>query len=175
MTCFEVDAALKSMKILVDTREQDTPALRRRIKAMECGVERVKLDVGDYSCKCTLPDGTEYDLSNVVVVERKYDLTELCTCFCQQRKRFIREFERAKENGTKVYLMVENAQWKKVYTGAYRSKMSAPALRASLWAWLSRYNCQIIFCESQFSGEIIKDIMYRELKEHLEKIMEGTA
>ena len=35
------------MVILVDTREQDTPALRKRIDAMKCKWERLKLVFGD--------------------------------------------------------------------------------------------------------------------------------
>ena len=32
---FEIERMLESMVVLVDTREQDTPALRRRLKAIQ--------------------------------------------------------------------------------------------------------------------------------------------
>ena len=169
MTCFEVDAALKNMKILIDTREQDTPALRRRIKAMECETERVKLDVGDYSCKCPLPDGTEYSLEKDVAVERKMNADELCQCFTKGRARFQREFERAAINGTKVYLLVEEADWETIFNGEYRSRLNPDALTASICAWAARYNINVIFCNARTSGLLIKRILRYELKERLER------
>ena len=40
MTPFGVNEALDGMVVLVDTREQDTPRLRRRLRQMECPHER---------------------------------------------------------------------------------------------------------------------------------------
>ena len=89
--------SLDSMVILVDTREQDTTSLRRRLELMNCPWERQKLDFGDYSAKCRLPNGEWLDLSPKVAVERKMSFDELCACFCRGRQRFTREFERARE------------------------------------------------------------------------------
>lgn len=138
---------------------------RRRWKDFGCPYERSKLDFGDYSVKCDA-----LDLSRRVVIERKMDFTEMCGCFCQQRARFTREFERAKEAGAKTYLLIENASFEKAYDGDYRSKMLPQSLIASLLAWLARYNCQLIFCENKTSGKLIRDILYRELKEALENV-----
>lgn len=154
--------------LIVDTREQDTDRLRRRIRQTGLSFVRQKLDFGDYSAKTTLDNGTEFDISSSVSIERKMNLDELCACYCKGRKRFTREFERAKSAGAKVYLLIENANLEKVYNGSYRSKMSPQALTASLFAWLARYNCQIIFCKEETSGKIIREILYREMKERLE-------
>lgn len=154
--------------LIVDTREQDTDRLRRRIRQTGLSFVRQKLDFGDYSAKTTLDNGTEFDISSSVSIERKMNLDELCTCYCKGRKRFTREFERAKSAGAKVYLLIENANWEKAYNGSYRSKMSPQALTASLFAWLARYDCQIIFCKEETSGKIIREILYREMKERLE-------
>ena len=108
------------------------------------------------------------DLSNKVCVERKMSCDELCSCFCKGRPRFAREFERAKAAGAKVYLLVENATWETAYAGKYRSRMEPSAFVASLTAWLARYNCQILFCKPETSGKLIREILYRELKERLE-------
>ena len=60
----EMLAVLKSMRILIDTREQDTPKARRRISVIGLPVDRVALDYGDYSYNATLPDGSDiYDLT----------------------------------------------------------------------------------------------------------------
>nr|DAH04995.1 MAG TPA: ERCC4 domain protein [Caudoviricetes sp.] len=168
MNPFEVSRALKNLMLIVDTREQDTDRLRRRIRQTGLSFVRQKLDFGDYSAKTTLDNGTEFDISSSVSIERKMNLDELCTCYCKGRKRFTREFERAKSAGAKVYLLIENANWEKAYNGSYRSKMSPQALTASLFAWLARYDCQIIFCKEETSGKIIREILYREMKERLE-------
>lgn len=54
------------------------------------------------------------------------------------------------------------------YAGKYRSRMQPKAFVASLTAWLARYNCQIIFCEPATTGKLIREVLYRELKERLE-------
>ena len=156
------------MVVLVDTREQDTARLRVRLKDMKCEHERCKLDFGDYSAK--VPVNGEWLTLNVAI-ERKMDLDELAQCYCNGRKRFEREFERAQIAGAKIYLLVENATWEDAYTGNYRSKMSPQALTASMLAWLARYRCQLIFCRQRTSGRLIYDILYREAREHLERTM----
>ena len=168
MAPHEIEEALKGMVVLVDTREQDTARLRVRLKDMKCEHERCKLDFGDYSAKIPI-NGEWYTLN--IAVERKMDLDELAQCYCNGRKRFEREFERAQKAGAKIYLLVENATWEDAYTGNYRSKMAPQALVASILAWLSRYRCQLIFCRQRTSGRLIYDILYREAREHLERTM----
>ena len=167
MHSVDVDASLKSMVCLVDTREQDTPAFRERISHFDQW-ERHKLDAGDYSAKFLLPDSSWFFLP--VSIERKYAIDELCMCYCQQRGRFEREFERALEAHSKLYLLVEGGSWENVYSGKYRSQMNPKSLVGSILAWLARYNCQLMFCKKETSGQLIKDILYREGKEALLKL-----
>lgn len=169
MKPLELERALESMTLLVDSREQPTENLFRRIEDSGLPFQRKKLDQGDYSCSCILPDGSEFNFSNNVVVERKMSIDELCQCMGRERSRFQREFERAKDAGCKIYLLVEEGNWEKVYNGKYRSKMSPQALVASIDAFRARYNMQLDFCRKETSGKIIKDILYRELKEFLMK------
>lgn len=136
---------------------------------MGCHYERIALNFGDYSAKFPLPNGEWFSLADKVVVERKMDLTELCACYCRERGRFTKEFERAKEAGAKIYLLIEDATWENAYNGKYRSQMRSSALIASMLAWLARYDCQMIFCKAETSGKIIKDILYREGKELMER------
>ena len=164
---FEIDTVLKTLTVLVDTREQPTPRLKKRIKDMGVPAVRRKLDFGDYSAAVTLSDGSEYSLEKAVCIERKMDIDELCGCFCKGRARFTREFERAKKAGAKTYLLVEGASWEKIIRHNYMSLMSPNALVASITAWMARYNCIIIFCTPDISGKLIKDILYREMKERL--------
>ena len=168
MTPFEVKEALESLVLLVDTREQDTIFFRRRMKEAGLPWERRKLDFGDYSMKAKLEDGQEVDFSPDIAIERKMNLDELCQCYGKERKRFQKEFSRAKEAGAKLYLLVENGSWEKAFGGDYRSQMKPQALTASLTAWLARYNCQVIFCQAKTTPRIIREIVYREAKERLE-------
>lgn len=167
-TNFEIDRCLDNMVLLVDTREQPTKRLRDRLEVAGLPYERQKLDVGDYSCKCILPGGGEFDFSSRAVIERKMDLDELCLCFGKERPRFEREFDRAMEAGTKVYLLVEGANWEKAYNGKYRSLLKPQALVASIDAFRARYGMQLDFCKPETTGKLIHDILYRELKEYLQ-------
>ena len=163
-------AALDGMVCLVDSREQDTPRLRRRLRDIGIPHERQKLDAGDYSAKFPLPDGSWKTVN--VAVERKMSLDELANCYCSGRGRFQREFERAQKTGTKLYLLVENATWESLYAGRYRSRMKPNSFVASLLAWLARYNCQVIFCKPETTGKLIHDTLYREGKEMLERMVD---
>lgn len=163
-----VRQTLKTMRIVVDTREQKTDRAERRYASFGCRWHREKLDFGDYSAEVTLPNGKIFSLSSLVCIERKFGIDELAHCYCQDRKRFEREFERAKQASAKVYLLIENGNWEKAYAGVYRSRMKPESLVASMTAWLSRYNCQILFCKEETSGQLIHDVLYRELKERLE-------
>lgn len=165
MTVPEIERSLEGLTILVDTREQETPSLKARLKHFPKW-ERQKLDAGDYSAKvCVNGDWLQIP----VAIERKMNFTELATCYCKGRDRFQREFERAKTAGTKIYLLVENASWEDAYMGNYLSKMSAKSLISSILAWLARYDCQILFCAPSTTGRLIRDVLYRESREFLMK------
>ena len=47
--------------------------------------------------------------------------------------------------------------------------MNAKALTASLLAFLARYDCQVVLCKEETTGKLIRDILYREIKERLER------
>lgn len=161
----EIQNQLDGMVCLVDTREQPTEKAKKRLMSIGLPIERVALNFGDYSARCGA-----LDFRDCVAVERKMSIDELCNCYCRGRKRFEREFERARKSGAKVYLLIENGSWEKAYSGVYRSKMNPQSLVSSMTAWLARYNCQLLFCREETSGKLIHDILYREAKERLEEL-----
>ena len=163
----EIEQTLDSMTVLVDTRERPTEYSEKRYAQFGRPYRREKLDVGDYSAEFVTPAGEAISLKDRVVVERKNSIDELCMCYTTERGRFEREFERAKNSGIKLYLLVENATFESIYNGKYRSRMTPNALVASILAWLARYDCQIIFCKAETSGKIIHDILYYEMRERL--------
>lgn len=168
----EVENALKTLRVIVDTRERPTAISEKRYEQFGVPYERRKLDFGDYSAVLTLENGEEFSLCDKISVERKLGFQELCVCFTHDRERFKREFERAKEAGAKIYILLENSTWEAAYAGRYRSQMKSQALIASMLAWLARYRCQIIMCKSETSGKLIGDILYREAKEALTGMVE---
>lgn len=177
MNNFDVDKCLESFKILVDSREQPTPNAKKRYKAFCAPYEIRTLDYGDYAATCTLPNGRELlpigsgkRIKAPVVIERKMNLDELAGCFTRGRDRFKREFERAAKNGASVYLLVENATWENLYNGKYRSRFNPVAYTASITAWMARYDAKVIMCKAETSGKLIKDILFRELKERLKNV-----
>lgn len=175
---FEIEKCLKSMKILIDTREKITEEYKRRIEEMDCSYEQRKLDYGDYSCTATLPTGEKLDLSSKVVIERKQNLDEIIQNFLDKQSvqeengeannRLKREFIKAKQNNCKIYLLIENATWEHAFHGKYRSKIHPNALIAFLLSYTIRYDLRILFCKSETTGKLIKTVLYRELKEYLE-------
>ena len=163
----EVDECLEQMQLIVDTREQPTQQFKRRIEAAALPYKRQKLNAGDYSCICPLPDGSEMNLSDKVVIERKMNIDELAMCFGTERKRFEAEFDRAAEIGMKIYLLVEAATWEKIFRHQYRSKLHENALIGSILAFQARYDAPVIFCQQESTGKLIREILHREMKERL--------
>lgn len=179
MSPFDEKAVLASMELLIDTREQDTDRARRRYRTFGVPFRRATLSFGDYTYNATLPDGSQiHDLDQTVTplaaIERKMSLDELASCFVNRknertRDRFRREFERANDAGSRIFLVVENANWENLCNGKYRSKFSPAAFVGSLTAWMVRYNLNLIFCKEETSGRLIREILYRDLKERIER------
>ena len=174
MNPFDAKAILETFTVIRDSREQETRRADKRYKSMGCLVERAKLDYCDYTYNCTMQDGNKlFDISKPIyplcAIERKESLDELAQCFTRSRKRFQNEFERAQEHGCRITLIVENASWENLYNGKYRTKFNSNAFVASVHAWANRYGMNLIFCKEETSGKIIKDILYRDLKERLER------
>lgn len=173
MDNFEVSEVLNTFEIIVDTREQETYKSQARYEALGVPYYRQTLNYGDYTYNVKI-DGkdlhsTEVRVNGLCVVERKQNLDELANCFTRGRERFQREFERASDNNAKVYLLIENGSLDLLISGQYRSRFKPKAFLASLMAWEVRYNITTIFCDSNNSGLLIKEILYRDIKERLER------
>lgn len=165
---------LDSFSVLIDSREQPSKRAERRYKALNAPYSRAKLEYGDYTYNAVLPSGKPlYERDKAIrplcVIERKMDLSELAQCFTTGRERFKREFERAKEVGARIYLLVENGSIESLLNGKYRSLFNSNAFIASVTAYMVRYNMNLLFVKEELSGRMIKEILYRDLKERLER------
>ena len=161
-TANELAEELAKLTIICDTREQRNQHVTDFLD--EKGVPRIsrKLDCGDYSAAI---DGRTLEKS--VVIERKHGLDELCVNLAGDRDRFEREFLRAKANGIKVFLLIEDASWDQIYLGDYRSKLPPKSIIASLMAWQVRFNVTVIFCAAANTPRIIYQVLYYAAREDL--------
>ena len=176
MDIFDQKKVLESMVIYIYSREQPTKRAFRRYETFGCPYKnKIPMWFGDYTYNATLPDGSEIipDHSEKVVgkcvIERKMDLDELAMCFGRGRDRFQREFQKSIDHHSRFILLVENATWEKLILGKYKSKMHPKAFFSSLTSWMIRYNTAVIFCKEETSGKIIRELLYRDLKERLER------
>lgn len=173
MDNFQIKSILDSFEIIVDTREQSTYRSEARYEALGVPYFRQTLNYGDYTYNVII-DGkrlhrADTKVNGLCVVERKQNLDELAACLTRGRERFEREFERASDNNAKSYLLIENASWDMILEGQYRSKFRPQSFLASLCAWQVRYDLTVVFCSSKHSGRLIKEILYRDIKERLER------
>lgn len=172
MDIFEQREALETFRIIVDSREHNTPKAAERYAAFGTH-EKGTLSYGDYCGNVTTPAGPVYNPSVTItarcVIERKMSLDELAGCFTRSRDRFRREFERARDARAKIYLLVEGGSWEAIIKHRYRSRFRPEAFKASLTAWMVRYDADVIFCRAETSGMLIREILYRDMKERLER------
>ena len=167
MTPFELEKTLSTMTCIIDSREKPTPEAKKRWESFGVPYRIQALKSGDYTAEFVLPNGEIFSLENHAVIERKLGISEICGNFCQNRDRFIREFERIRNAGARAYIVVEGASWEAIYNHRYHSKMSPQALVASMTAWMARYNAHIIFCKDETFPKLCREILYREAKEIL--------
>lgn len=174
METFDKIQMLESMVILCDTREQPTQRATKRYEQFKFPYRRATLSYGDYAYNAMLPNGQWlYEESETVkpecIVERKMNLDELASCFTRSRERFEREFKRAWENGANIFLVVENGSWEQLLAGKYRSKLNPSSFYGSLTTWIVRYDIKLIFCKEELSGRLIREFLYRDLRDRIEK------
>jgi ERCC4-type nuclease len=160
----EISELLKQLTVICDTREQVNEHVTGYLDSKKIPRITRKLDTGDYSAM--IGDMT---LERDVVIEKKNGLDEIAGNFTVDRQRFEDEFTRAKADGLKVFLLIENASWSDIYLHNYRSKLKPQSLIASLLSWQVRFNITIIFCKPSETGQIIYGILYYAAREALKK------
>lgn len=160
----ELVEKLKELKIIADSREQVNDHLIDWWDKKHIQHITRKLDVGDYSAQ--IGDMT---LEEDIVIERKRNLDEIAMNFSASRDRFEREFLRAKANGTKVFLIIENATWEDIYLHNYRSQLSEKSFVASLMSFQIRFNITILFCDPQNTPRLIYSLLYYAAREQLKR------
>lgn len=157
----QIDSREKARAITKITEEFDRHGIKHPVS---------KLIVGDYM---------NYDNPRVVV-DRKHNLSELCSNVCQDHERFRRELVRAQENEIRIIFLTEHGQdverledviwwenprrwkrrrnpsdgrWEDVETRAIQGE----TLYKILCTQRRKYGCEFLFCQRQDTGkEIIR-------------------
>lgn len=148
---------------------------------VEYYIQEKGLKVGDYTVAVQLPNKEVINFKDKVVVERKADLNELCCNLFDKKDeegftRFERELIRAKEQGIKVYLVIETTDMhSKILSSKHfrydkASKVSPASFNAILMALCSRYNINVWYTDKANSGRLIHDLLYYEAREYLKNI-----
>ena len=160
------------MQIFIDSREKQR-AIRKIVTEFDKqGIRHIstKLFVGDYM-----------NLDNPrLIIDRKQNLTELCSNVCQDHARFRRELLLAKENDIQLIILVEHGKgirqlsdviwwenprrWKRRQnpeTGRWEEietkAMQGETLYKILCTQERKYGVRFLFCEKEETGrEIIR-------------------
>lgn len=159
----------KKMIILVDSREKENSHILDYFKKQNISYQIEKLDFGDYSFYIpATAAGEDIYFHDSIVIERKASLEELSGNLTQDRTRFETEFLKAGNNGTKTYLMIEDAGgYSSIISHKYSTQFTPISYMASLKAWEARFNCNTQFIEKQYSGYYIYSTFYYFCREAL--------
>lgn len=160
------------MVLQIDSREKRSELKRICAQFDRLGVRYFvsKLPVGDYM-----------SLDNArLVVDRKQNLTELCSNVCQEHERFRRELVRANENGIRIIILCEHGEdiktledvifwenprrkkrvkidgrWETIETKAIKGEH----LYKILTTIQDKYGVEFLFCRKEETGERIVELL----------------
>lgn len=160
---------LKSMTILIDTREQENSHITDYFDKAKINYEIRKLDYGDYSVKISKNEqlGIPRDLyfDKQVVVERKGSLDELAGNLTKERDRLKKELSLAPRD--KV-IMIEDCSYSNLVEGKYRSQFAVKSFLGSLHSLWFAYNAPFFFVDNKkWSGAFIQGFFTYWLKNYL--------
>lgn len=143
----EIQKILKSIVILVDSREKSASHITEWFDKHKIKYEIMALPSGDYSFaldaipELDLPYRTYY--YNDVLLERKNSLEELSRCFSQTRERFNDEWSRC--YAKRKYLLVENGTYEDLVNGRYNTQYNSKSFLGSLHSFNAKYGLEVVF------------------------------
>lgn len=162
------------MNIQIDSREK-----ARAIKKIVEEFDRQHVD--HFVSKLYVGDYMNFDNPRLII-DRKQNLTELCSNVCQQHNRFRNEMLRAQEHGIKMLILCEHGQgvecledviwWdnprrhKRYQDSETGQRMEVETnattgdkLYKILCTFQRKYDCQFLFCEKKDTGQRIIELL----------------
>ena len=160
------------MTIVIDSREKQKAITKIIAEFDRQWIKHIssKLFVGDYM-----------SLDNPkVIVDRKQNLSEICSNVCQDHDRFRRELTRAQEAGIKIIILIEHGKditclediifWenprgivRKKVNGKWQTIKTKATTGETLYKILTtlqeKYGCEFQFCTKEETGERILEIL----------------
>ncbi len=166
----ELKELLKSMVILVDSREQRAEHITDWLDEKKIAYKVEKLDFCDYSfyLPANMDLGIVKDLyfTDKIAIERKANLEEISGNLCQGRTAFENEFIRA--GNSKVHLLIESASYEDILAHQYKTEYNPISFLASLHSFQNRYDLSINFIkDKRYSGQFIFFTLYYFLRNYL--------
>jgi len=165
----ELKQLLRSLVILVDTREQENGHITSYFDKQKIIYISRKLDFGDYSLMLPASPalGIVRDIyfAGGIAIERKASLEELSGNLTQDRARFESELIRGSK--AKLLLLIENASYADIVGHKYRTQYEPKAFLAALKTYEARYGLGINFIPAVCAGNFIYHTFYYYLREYL--------
>lgn len=161
----ELENLLKTMIILIDTREKLPSFISETFDKFNIKWERKKLESGDYSAY--IPKNDELNISEDIniekelAIERKMNLNEVGVNLTTNRERFKREFKRAEG---KVILMIESNTYKDIIENNYNNKIEPNSFLGSLHGINTEFDFPFIFIDKEVSPIFIYKTFYYYLR-----------
>lgn len=162
----EQEVLLKSMTILVDTREQKNDHIIHYFDERKIPWKKCKLDFGDYAPM--LPKNEELNIDRdlyfdkEIMVERKNSLDEIASNVSKERDRIKKEFALAPPN---KILLIENASYQDLINGNYKSEYAPKSFNGTLFSFWHEFGIPIMFQpDPKYSGLLIKSYFYYYLR-----------
>ncbi len=167
----EIEKILKTMTIVVDTREQVNGHILDYLHQKEIPIKIQKLNFGDYSAMVPKSEalGIPRDIYITSAIERKAHIDEI-TGNLQKDTRTAFENELIRAQGSPFTLLVEDKDgYSKMINGQYRSKYNPLALLGTLNTFKAKYGFEIVYLDKKFSGNFIYYHFYYQMKNYLKR------
>lgn len=151
----EIDSILKSMVIVVDSREQKNKHITNYFETQKIIYMSRALKTGDYSAFIPKNEelGITRDIHLLATVERKNSIDELAQSITD-RSRFENELIRASRSHF-IMIVEDKDGYENLLNHNYRSQYSPKALLGSIKAFEVRYKFTTIFLDKKLTGNYI--------------------
>ena len=165
----EIKTLLKSIVILIDSRENVNQHITKWFEEKKIPYRVEKLETADYSFLISanpeLGIPRELYFTDEIKIERKASLEELSGNFTNDRLRIESEFIR---NKGKCTLLIENADYSDIISHKYKTEYNPSSFLATLHSFSDRYDIPFIFIkDNKCSAQFIYYTFYYHLRNYL--------
>lgn len=164
----EIEKIIKSMVILVDTREKVWSHIKLYFKSKKINLEIYGLNFGDYSFM--IPKNEDLGIlediyfDKEIVIERKANAEEISGNLTNDRERFKREFDRG---SSKIRLLIEDSSYSNICDGKYNTEIDPGSFVGSLHSIQEEFNAPFFFTDKEHSGQYIYNTFKYYLRNQL--------